>query len=73
MASKFEKMYTCVGENFKDNVGIGYCGDTHSLGKWLDICFPGKDTRAFFEYDSAKDIADYIHQNAGKRLKEEKK
>lgn len=70
--NKFDKTYLCIGENWRNNIPFGHCGDSHSLGKWLDIIFPGKDTRSFFENDSAKDIVDYILKNAGKRLKEEK-
>ena len=68
---KMEKLYMCVGENFKDNIRIGFCGDVHTLGKWIQIIYGEKGTE-YFEGVKEKEIIDYILQFAGKRLKVKK-
>ena len=74
---KFETMlkikFRCVGENFKDNVKIGFCGETYTLDKWLEILFPDKYEYAkeYFEGDTIAQILDYILITKGKRLKKE--
>lgn len=71
---KFEtmlkKQLRCVGENFKDGVKIGYCGDTHTLDEWIRILFPDKYdfAKAYFEGNTLPHILDYILINKGKRL-----
>lgn len=68
-----EAMYRCVGENFIDNVKIGYCGDVHSLQDWLIILFPGKNAKDYFAGDQAQTIIDYVYRYKGKRLEKIKK
>lgn len=66
-ASK-EKLYLCRGENFVDNVRIGFCGDVHTLEEWLEILFPGQNAVEYFGNDSPGTVLDYIYQYKGKRL-----
>lgn len=65
------KLYQCVGENFKNGVNIGFCGDVHTLDKWIELLFADKPEQAkeFFSGDSDKYICDYILTYKGKRLK----
>ena len=65
------KLYLCVGENFRNNIPIGDCGDTKPLIDWMEYIFrkSRSDLMDFFEYDTNKDIVTYIYENAGKRLK----
>lgn len=71
---KFETMlkkrFRCVGENFKDNVKLGFCGDTHTLDEWIKILFPDKYEYAkeYFDGDSTTQILEYILMTKGKRL-----
>lgn len=64
--------YLCIGENFKDNVPIGDCGDTKTLMQWLVYLFR-KDEDFLNQYfdDSYlnTDIVEYIYSSCGKRLK----
>ena len=67
------QLYMCVGENFRDNVPIGDCGDTRTLMEWLLRFYPDKDEAGineFFDesYTNA-DICEYVHGSVGKRLK----
>lgn len=76
---KFETMlklkFKCVGENFKNSVKTGFCGDVHTLDKWLEILFLDKYEYAkeYFEGDNIAQILDYILITKGKRLKKELK
>lgn len=65
------KLYLCTGENFRNNISIGDCGDTKPLIAWLEHIFrkPQADLMEFFKYDTNEDIVTYIYENAGKRLK----
>lgn len=65
---KFKKTYICIGENYREDTKLGYCGDVHSLEKWLEILFPSADAVEYFKGDSEKEIIDYIYKNKGKRL-----
>lgn len=75
---KFETMlkrsFRCVGENYKNGEKLGFCGDVHTLNKWLEILFPDKYEYAkeYFEGDTIAQILDYILMTKGKRLKEER-
>lgn len=67
-----DKMYLCVGENIKESVPIGNCGDAKKLISFLMICFPGKQEsfiRDYFDGDEEKQVLEYILKNGGKRLK----
>lgn len=61
----------CVGENFKNNAPIGYCGETKTLMEWLKV-LSGKDeeylNRFFDRSYTNKDVADYILSSWGKKL-----
>lgn len=71
---KFETMlkkrFRCIGENFKDNVRLGFCGDTHTLGEWIKILFPDKYEYAkeYFAGDTTTQILEYILMTKCKRL-----
>lgn len=69
---ELNKMYICVGENFLNGYRVGFCGDAHSLEKWLEILFKGKNAIKYFKGYSNKEIIDYIYKNCGKRLEREK-
>lgn len=65
------RLYRCIGENFKDNCRVGYCGDVHTLLQWLVILIPHKseqEIEAYFEGDTDTVIKDYIFDMFGKRL-----
>ena len=74
---KFETMlkkrFICIGENFKDDVKIGYCGKIHTLDEWLKILFSEKydSAKSYFEDYTLKQILDYILFSKGKRLVKE--
>lgn len=68
----YDRRYVCTGANFRNGFTTAMCGDVHSLGEWLDILFPNKDARSFFEGDTEKDILEYLHTNTGKRLERRK-
>lgn len=76
---KFETMlnksFRCIGENFKDGVKMGCCGDIHTLDEWLKILFPDKYDFAkdYFKGDTLPQILDYILINKGKRLIKERR
>lgn len=61
------KKYICCGENFNRNAKIGFCGDIHTLPKWIDILF-GEKATGYFDNWPDKEIIKYIKENAGKRL-----
>ena len=70
MLKRSEYLYLCIGENFRDNVHNGYCGDVHTLIEWL-VILTHKDRdflNDFFKYDSDNDKCKYIFDNYGKRL-----
>lgn len=71
---KFETMlkkrFRCVGENFKDGVKIGFCGEIYTLEEWIRVLFPDKFEYAkeYFEGDTMAQILEYILMTKGKRL-----
>lgn len=65
---KYKKTYICIGEKYREDTKLGYCGVVHSLEKWLEILFPSADAVEYFKGDSEKEIIDYIYKNKGKRL-----
>ena len=74
---KFETMlkkrFICIGENFIDDVKMGYCGKIHTLDEWLEILFPDKYdfAKSYFESYALKGILEYILFSKGKRLVKE--
>jgi hypothetical protein len=65
---KSKKLYICIGENYREDIGLGYCGDVHTLPQWLEILFPSANAAEYFKDDPEKEILDYILKNRGKRL-----
>lgn len=67
----FDKKYMCIGENFKGDIPIGYCGDVMPLIDFLMICYPSyteEYVKGYFEGSSEKSVLEYILINGGKRL-----
>lgn len=64
-------LYICVGENYRGACRMGFCGDTHTLKKWIELLFPNNIEQAlnFFIDDKDTEITDYLYRNKGKRLK----
>ena len=73
-SDKFNKHYLCIGENYKDTVPMGDCGDTRTLRGWLKHLFPNAkvNLEEYFRYYRPAEIAEYIYKNVGKNLKEVK-
>ena len=65
-----QKRLLCKGENFKDDVKMGFCGDVHTLDEWFKILFPDKYDFAkdYFVGYTLKQILEYILISKGKRL-----
>lgn len=66
------KAYICLGYKFKSNNGhlSKTVGDIRTLEEWIEIAYPGKNARAFFEGDKDRYVIDYLKNNMGIRLKE---
>ena len=69
--ANLNKLYKCVGENFKDGVPIGYCGDTKTLGEWIELFIKQEkeydaqlEKQAKFHYKHLKE-KDQDHQLIG--------
>lgn len=65
--ANFNKLYKCVGENFKDGVPIGYCGDTKTLGEWIELCINEKKQAEIKNYTDEY-VIDMIYISGGKHL-----
>ena len=68
---KFDKKYRCIGENFRRDVPIGYCGEVKPLIEFLLLCFPSYDeeyVKNYFKGIDERYVLTYILVNAGKRL-----
>lgn len=61
-------LYICIGENYREDTRLGFCGDVHSLKEWLKILFPSADAVSYFDGDPDSYVCDYIFNNKGKRL-----
>ena len=70
--ANLNKLYKCVGENFKDGVPIGYCGDTKTLGEWIELCINEKKQAETKNYTDEYAI-EMIYIGAGKHLEQVKK
>lgn len=65
--ANLNKLYKCVGENFKDRVPIGYCGDTKTLGDWIELCIK-KEKQAETKNFTDNYATEMIYICAGKHL-----
>lgn len=66
-----DKRYRCVGENFKNSIQIGFCGDEKRLIDFMMICFYGHEEdyiRNYFHENTEKEVLEYLLVNGGKRL-----
>lgn len=63
--------YICIGENYRDDWKLGYCGQIHTLERWIEVLFPNKVEQAKDYFDGASDneVIEYLFANKGKRLK----
>ena len=63
--------YICIGENYRDDWKLGYCGDIHMLSEWIEILFSDKveQARKYFEGARDKEVIEYLIEYKGKRLK----
>ena len=66
--SVFDKRFICMGANSKNGYSLSRVGETHTLSEWLEILYPNRGAKAFFEGDNEKDILAYLYENTGKRL-----
>ena len=67
-----EKIYLCIGEDFTRHTRIGFCGQAHTIDKWLELLFPEYDKKQISNYFSnmtEKEILDYINTIKSKKLK----
>ena len=71
MAS-LNKLYKCVGENFKDRVPVGYCGETKTLGEWIEL-FIKKEKQAETKNFTDNYAIEMIYFSAGKHLEQVRK
>lgn len=61
-----------MGANCKSSYTANMVGDIHTVKDWLQILFPHKPIEQildFFDGYSEMEIAKYIFENTGKRLK----
>lgn len=66
-----KELYLCVGENFRNNCSIGYCGDTKTIMDWCKLLTHRDEDELNIFFDDSytnKDVADYIFNSYGKRL-----
>ena len=70
--ANLDKLYKCVGENCKDRVPMGYCGETKTLGEWVELCIKKEK-----QYETKKFTDNYviemIYFGAGKHLEQVRK
>lgn len=67
--------YLCVGENYREDVPIGDCGETKTLMGWLEHLYPNTNPsllKDYFEGNPNNVVVNYIFGNRGKRLKKVK-
>ena len=63
--------YTCYGENYKESVKLGYCGDTKTLKEWIDTFYTEQKREEM--YNRCNDyIIEMLYFGFGKALKKEK-
>lgn len=65
--ANLNKLYKCVGENFKDRVPIGYCGYIKTLGEWIEL-FIKKEKQAETKNYTDDYVIEMIYISAGKHL-----
>ena len=66
---KTVRLYQCIGANFTENYSADHVGEVHTLSRWLEILFPGKDAEKFFDGYTDAEVVSYILKMCGKRLK----
>ena len=64
----YDRKFLCRGANERHGYTLNMVGDIHTLGEWLDILFPNKNARDYFDGDAEKSILEYLLANTGKRL-----
>lgn len=67
----FDKKFRCIGEDFKRNVPIGFCGEVKPLIDFLMVCYPDYDedhVKNLFKGMSEVLIVEYILVSVGKRI-----
>lgn len=62
--------YTCYGENFKECVPVGYCGDTKTLKEWIDEFYDEQKREDMYSYCNDY-IIEMIYFAFGKALEKE--
>lgn len=62
--------YICDGENFKQGIEVGYCGDTKTLKEWIDEFYNDKKREEMYHYCNDY-IIEMIYFTFGKRLEKE--
>lgn len=70
--ANLNKLYLCVGENYKDRVSMGYCGEIKTLGEWIDLCIL-KEKQAETKQFCDNYVISMIYIGAGKHLEPVKK
>ena len=70
--ANLNKLYKCVGENFKDRVPIGYCGDIKTLGEWIELCIK-KEKQAKIKNYTDEYVIEMIYISGGKHLEKVRK
>ena len=63
-------LYQCKGYNFRNNNEhlLGEVGNVHTLDEWLEIAYPHKNAKEYFEGYKDKEVAKYLHENMAIRL-----
>lgn len=66
-----DKTYMCVGEEFKNAVPLGYCGEVKSLIEFVMLYYPGYDEdyiRNRFKDETEKYVLEHVYVYGGKKL-----
>lgn len=66
---RYQKIFLCTGENFKDGFSIGYCGSSRSLEQWVKELYKDKAEKLLGWELTEKELLQYLYEYAGKRLK----
>lgn len=70
--ANLNKLYQCVGENSKDRVPMGYCGEIKTLGEWIELCIR-KEKQAETKQFCDNYVISKIYIDGGKHLEPVKK
>ena len=69
--ANLDKEYLCVGEDYKNTVPLGYCGEVKSLIDFIMLYYPGydqDDIRKRFKDETEKYMLEHVYVYGGKRL-----